>query len=409
MKFRRLTIAAVAVTALAMAGCSNGAPAANTSTPAPAPAASSTDAGSAASSATDSAAGSGSASSSAGDSAANSSMDSAGSSTDSAGSAMESADSATISGSAGSAGSAASAGSAGSAGGSAPDTSGGKITVAVITHAAPGDSFWDVVKSGAEAAGKQEGVTVNYAGDPDPARQSQLIDNAVAQKVQGIAVSMANPDGLKESIQKAIAAGVPVITINSGLEKSKEFGAITHVGQSEELAGEGAGAKFKELGGKKMICVIHEAGNVGLEQRCAGAKKAFGAVENLQVDVSNVADAQNTIKSKLLADPSIDSVLSLNPVIGKAAVQSVKDANGKAKVATFDVSADIIDAVTAGDILFAVDQQPYLQGYLPVVFFALKVRNGNDVGGGQPVYSGPGFVTKDNAAQVKQFASAGTR
>jgi simple sugar transport system substrate-binding protein len=409
MKFRRLTIAAVAVTALAMAGCSNGAPAATSSTPAPAPAVSSTDAGSAANSATDSAAGSGSdsAANSAGDSAANSSMDSAGSSTDSAASATDSAGSATDS--AGSATISGSSGSAGSAGGSAPDTSSGKITVAVITHAAPGDSFWDVVKSGAEAAGKQEGVTVNYAGDPDPARQSQLIDNAVAQKVQGIAVSMANPDGLKESIQKAIAAGVPVITINSGLEKSKEFGAITHVGQSEELAGEGAGAKFKELGGKKMICVIHEAGNVGLEQRCAGAKKAFGAVENLQVDVSNVADAQNTIKSKLLADPSIDSVLSLNPVIGKAAVQSVKDANSKAKVATFDVSADIIDAVTAGDILFAVDQQPYLQGYLPVVFFALKVRNGNDVGGGQPVYSGPGFVTKDNAAQVKQFASAGTR
>lgn len=392
MKFRRLTIAAVAVTALAVAGCSNGAPAANTSTPAPA--ASSTDAGSAASSAP-TASSSDSAASSAGDTATSSESGS-------------SASSASSVGSAGSAGQS-TAGSAGTAGGSGPDTSGGKITVAVITHAAPGDSFWDVVKSGAEAAGKQEGVTVNYAGDPDPARQSQLIDNAVAQKVQGIAVSMANPDGLKESIQKAIAAGVPVITINSGLEKSKEFGAITHVGQSEELAGEGAGAKFKELGGKKMICVIHEAGNVGLEQRCAGAKKAFGAVENLQVDVSNVADAQNTIKSKLLADPSIDSVLSLNPIIGKAAVQSVKDANSKAKVATFDVSADIIDAVTAGDILFAVDQQPYLQGYLPVVFFALKVRNGNDVGGGQPVYSGPGFVTKDNAAQVKKFASAGTR
>jgi simple sugar transport system substrate-binding protein len=384
MKFGRLTVAAVAVTALAMAGCSNGAPVANTSTSAPA--AGSTDAGSAGSTAPV-AASSDSAASSAGDTA-------------------------TASGSESSAGSAGPAGSAGEStagpAGTAPDT-GGKITVAVITHAAPGDSFWDVVKSGAEAGGKQEGVTVTYAGDPDPAKQSQLIDNAVAQKVQGIAVSMANPDGLKESIQKAIAAGVPVITINSGLEQSKEFGAITHVGQSEELAGEGAGAKFKELGGSKMICVIHEAGNVGLEQRCAGAKKTFGAVENLQVDVSNVADAQNTIKSKLLADPSIDSVMSLNPVIGKAAVQSVKDANSKAKVATFDVSSDVIDAVTAGDILFAVDQQPYLQGYLPVVFFALKVRNGNDVGGGQPVYSGPGFVTKDNAAQVKQFAAAGNR
>ena len=286
---------------------------------------------------------------------------------------------------------------------------GGQITVALVTHAAPGDAFWDVVKSGAEAAGQQEGVKVTYAGDPDPARQSQLIDNAVAQKVQGLAVSMANPDGLKESIQKAIAAGVPVITINSGLEKSREFGALTHVGQSEELAGEGAGAKFRSLGARKLLCVIHEAGNVGLESRCSGAKKAFGDSQNLQVDVQNIADAQNTIKSKLLADASIDGVLTLNPGLAKAAVAARKEANSTAKVATFDVSSDVIDEVLAGDVAFAVDQQPYLQGYLPIVFFALKVRNGNDVGGGQPVYSGPGFVTKDNAAQVKQFAVAGTR
>jgi simple sugar transport system substrate-binding protein len=285
----------------------------------------------------------------------------------------------------------------------------GPITVALVTHSAPGDAFWDVVKSGSEAAGKQEGVKVTYAGDPDPARQSQLIDNAVAQKVQGIAVSMANPDGLKGSIQKAIAAGIPVITINSGLEKFKEFGALTHVGQSEELAGEGAGGKFRSLGARKLLCVIHEAGNVGLESRCSGAKKAFGDAQNLQVDVSNMADAQNTIKSKLLADPGIDSVLTLNPGIGKAAVAAAKEAKSTAKVATFDVSSDVIDEILAGDVAFAVDQQPYLQGYLPVVFFALKVRNGNDVGGGQPVYSGPGFVTKDNAAQVKQFAAAGTR
>jgi simple sugar transport system substrate-binding protein len=291
----------------------------------------------------------------------------------------------------------------------AAKAAGGAITVAVVTHAAPGDSFWDVVKSGAEAAGKQEGVRVTYASDPDPAKQSQLIDNAVAQKVQGIVVSMANPDGLKESIQKAIAAGVPVITINSGLEKSKAFGALTHVGQSEELAGEGAGAKFKTLGAKKMLCVIHEAGNVGLESRCSGAKKTFGTSQNLQVDVSNIADAQNTIKSKLLADPSIDGILTLNPALAKAAVAAKKEVNSKAKVATFDVSSDVIDSVLSGDVLFAVDQQPYVQGYLPVVFFALKVRNGNDVGGGQPVYSGPGFVTKENAAQAKKFATAGTR
>lgn len=288
--------------------------------------------------------------------------------------------------------------------------SSGDITVAVVSHGSAGDSFWDIVKSGAEAGGKQEGVKVTYNGNGDPGQQSQLIDNAVAQKVQGLVVSMANPDGVKSSIQKAVQAGIPVITINSGLEQSKAFGAITHVGQSEDLAGQAAGSKFKEAGAKKILCVIHEAGNVGLEARCAGAKKTFGGdVENLQVDVSNAADAQATMKSKLLSDKSVDAVLTLNPVIAKAAVQARSEANSQAKLATFDVSKDIVASVQKGDILFSVDQQPYLQGYLPVVFLALKARNGNDVGGGQPVYSGPGFITKENAAQVAGYADKGTR
>jgi simple sugar transport system substrate-binding protein len=284
------------------------------------------------------------------------------------------------------------------------------ITVAVVTHGQAGDSFWDIVKSGADQAGKDEKVTVTYNGDGEPARQSQLIDNAVAQKVDGLVVSMANPDGVRASVEKAVDAGIPVVTINSGLEQSKAFGAVTHVGQSEGIAGEAAGEKLKEAGVRNLICVIHEAGNVGLEERCAGAEKTLGGtVAPLQVDVGNAADAQNTIKSKLLADKSIDGVLTLNPVVAKAAIQAKQEAGSDAQLATFDVSADICDAVAAGEMLFAVDQQPYLQGYLPVVFTALKVRNGNDVGGGLPVYSGPGFVTKDNADQVKRFADRGTR
>jgi simple sugar transport system substrate-binding protein len=284
------------------------------------------------------------------------------------------------------------------------------ITIAVVTHGQPGDAFWDIVKSGADQAGKDVNVRVTYNGDGDPARQSQLIDNAVARKVDGIVVSMANPDGVEASVRNAVEAGIPVVTINSGLEQSKEFGAITHVGQSEELAGEAAGERLKAAGVRHLICVVHEAGNVGLEARCNGVRKTLGGqVENLQVDVSNVADAQNTIKSELLADKSIDGVLTLNPVVAKAAIQAKQEAGSDAQLATFDVSADICDAIAAGDMLFAVDQQPYLQGYLPVVFLALKVRNGNDVGGGLPVYSGPGFVTQENAEQIKQFAERGTR
>jgi simple sugar transport system substrate-binding protein len=284
------------------------------------------------------------------------------------------------------------------------------MTIAVVVHAGAGDAFWDVVKNGAEAAGKQYGITVNYNGNGDPAQQSQLIDAAVAQKVDGIVVSMANPDALKESIEKAVQAGIPVITINSGQDRSKEFGALTHVGQSEDVAGEGAGEKLKAAGVTKLLCVVHEAGNVGLEQRCNGAKATLGgSVENLQVDGTNLADASSKISAKLQSDTSIDGVLTLNPGVAISARDATKDSSSKAKLATFDLSGDVVDAIKNDEILFAVDQQQYLQGYLPIVFLYLYKNNLNTVGGGQPVLTGPGFVTKDNADKVAELAQQGTR
>ncbi|KGJ71868.1 sugar ABC transporter substrate-binding protein [Cryobacterium roopkundense] len=282
-------------------------------------------------------------------------------------------------------------------------------TIAVVTHSTPGDNFWDVVKSGAEQAGADLGMNVTYQGDGDPVKQSQLIDAAVASKPAGIIVSMANPDGVRGAVEKAVAAGIPVITINAGMEQSKEFGASTHVGQSEYLAGQGAGEELATAGATNVICVIHEAGNVALEERCAGAADKLDTVTNLQVDVANIADAKNTISSMLLSDPSIDGVLTLNPGIAVAAAQANEEAGGTAQLATFDVSADVTKLIEDGSILFAVDQQPYSQGYLPVVFLTLQLRNGDVAGGGQPVYSGPAFITKENAAQVAEFAVKGTR
>ena len=286
----------------------------------------------------------------------------------------------------------------------------GDATFAVVTHGTPGDAFWDVVKSGAEQAADDLGVTVTYQGDGDPVEQSGLIDSAVAAGADGLIVSMANPDGVRDAVQRAVDAGIPVITINSGLEKSKEFGAQTHVGQSEFIAGQGAGEQLAEAGAGNVICIIHEAGNSGLEERCEGAGDTLGGtVTNVQVDIANVADAQNTIQSTLLADPSIDGILTLNPGIAVAAVQAVEEGASEAVLATFDVSADVTQLIQDGKILFAVDQQPYSQGYLPVTFLTLQLRNGDEVGGGQPVYSGPGFVTAENAAQVAEFAENGTR
>ncbi len=284
------------------------------------------------------------------------------------------------------------------------------IRIDVITHGAPGDSFWDVVKAGAEQAGKDENVDLKYQSDPDVGKQATLIDNAVAAGTDGLVVSMANPDGLEKSIKAAVAAGVPVITINSGLDQWQQFGAITHVGQSETLAGKAAGEQLNNAGVKNALCVIQEAGNVGLEQRCAGAKSTFsGTLTNLQVDNTDLAGSEATIESKIQADPSIDGILSLGGDMSGQAVKAVDATGAKITVGTFDVNADVVQNIEDGKILFAIDQQPYVQGYLGVTGIYLKALNGNDIGGGQPVYSGPAIITKDNAADVLKFAKGGTR
>jgi simple sugar transport system substrate-binding protein len=289
-------------------------------------------------------------------------------------------------------------------------SSGGDIRIDVITHASPGDSFWDVVKAGAVQAGKDEHVDLHYQGDPDVGKQATLIDNAVAAGTDGLVVSMANPDGLEKSIKAAVAAGVPVITINSGLDQWQSFGAITHVGQSETLAGKAAGDQLNSLGVKNALCVIQEAGNVGLEQRCAGAKSTFsGTLTNLQVDNTDLAGSEATIESKIQADPTLDGILSLGGDMSGQAVKAVDATGANITVGTFDVNADVVQNVIDGKLAFAIDQQPYVQGYLGVTGIYLKVLNGNDIGGGQPVYSGPAIITKDNAADVLKFAKAGTR
>jgi simple sugar transport system substrate-binding protein len=290
-------------------------------------------------------------------------------------------------------------------------TQGRDLTIAVITHG-QGDTFWAVAKKGAEQAGKDMGVTVNYSeSENDPQKQAQLIDSAVTEKVNGIATSVPSADALRDSLKKAVDAGIPVVTLNSGQADSAELGAFAHVGQDEEVAGEAAGKRLAEGGSQKLICVVHEQGNIGLEQRCAGAKKGFGGeVENLQVKgITDISTTLTEIQSKLESDDSIDAVLSLNPDIAVAARDAVRGAGSEAKVATFDLSGDVVKAVKDGEIEFAVDQQQYLQGYLPVVFLTLYNTNNNTVGGGLPVLTGPGFVDKTNAAQVEKLAEEGTR
>src|SRR3954451_18753668 len=297
-------------------------------------------------------------------------------------------------------------------GGSDDGNDGGSsdLSFSVITHGAAGGAFWDVVQNGAEQAGKDLGVSVDYQSDGDPQRQAQLSDAAVNQDVDGIVVSMANADALKDSVEAAVRAGIPVVTINSGGERSAEFGAIGHVGQDESIAGQGAGRELAAEGAKKVLCVVHEAGNIGLEQRCSGASAGLGTdVIPLQVDINDLQGAQSTIASQLQSDSSIDAVLTLNSAVAAVAVSAAKDAGSKATVATFDLNQDVIKGIQDGSIAFAVDQQQYEQGYLPIVMLQLYAKNLNTVGGGQPVLTGPGIVDKKNVDEIADLASAGTR
>ncbi|MCZ2811360.1 MULTISPECIES: sugar ABC transporter substrate-binding protein [unclassified Modestobacter] len=286
----------------------------------------------------------------------------------------------------------------------------GDLDFAVVTHGAAGDAFWDVVQNGAEAAGEDLGVGVDYQSDGDPQRQSQLIEAAVNQDVDGIVVSMANPDALEDSISAATEAGIPVVTINSGAERSAEFGAIGHVGQDETIAGIGAGQRLAQDGATNVLCVVHEAGNIGLEQRCDGASQGLGSdVQLLQVDINDLQAAQSTITSQLQSNPSIDAVLTLNSAVASVAASAAADAGSDAAIATFDLNADVISAIQDGTISFAVDQQQYEQGYLPVVMLKLYAENLNTVGGGQAVLTGPGIVDAENVDEIADLASAGTR
>ena len=296
----------------------------------------------------------------------------------------------------------------------APQVAQSNLVFGLAVHSNPAeDSFWGVVQKGAQDAADTYGVTLKSGGSGDPSDQAQLVETYVSDKVDGIIVSLANPDAMKDSLQRAKDAGIPFITINSGVDVYKELGAITHVGQTEFVAGQGAGEQFNKAGLKSVLCVIHEEGNIGLEQRCDGLEDTFqGKVERFNVATTGTRDLAGTsasIQDKLTAASDVDGILTLNPDIAGAALDAIKAAGRDVKLATFDLSPAVLDAIDAGDVMFAVDQQQYLQGYLPIVFLYLYNVNLNTVGGGQPVLTGPGIVDKSNAAQVKELAAQGTR
>jgi simple sugar transport system substrate-binding protein len=309
------------------------------------------------------------------------------------------------------AGCSASGGSADSATDSVGKAGTARLKVALVTHASQGDTFWNLVKKGAEDAAAKDDIDLTYASDSDSAVQAQLVRDAVGRKVDGIAVTLAKPQAMKGPVAAAKAADIPVVGLNSGIDSWQSEGVLEFFGQDESLAGRAVGNKLDDLKAKHALCVIHERGNVALEARCAGVKKTFdGRTEMLYVEGTDADATAAAITARLRQDPTIDEVVALGAQFALTAVKSVKQSGSRAHVAAFDLNQDLVKAVESGDVQFTVDQQPYLQGYLAVDALWLYRTNGNASGGGvSPVLTGPAFVTKANVASVARFAARGTR
>jgi simple sugar transport system substrate-binding protein len=303
-----------------------------------------------------------------------------------------------------------SSGGAQSSGGGGGDAAGKSYTIAMVTHEAPGDTFWDKIRNGAQQAAKDHNITLNYSNDPDAGNQATLIQNAVSSKVAGIATTLPTPDAIGPAAQKAVQAGIPVVAFNAGKDAYKKYGASMYFGSDEDLAGQTVGTKIsQDSPGGKTVCVIQEQGQVQLEARCAGVKKTAGNSDILYVNGRDLPAVQQTIGAKLQQDPSITSIVTLGADIALASQKAIADSGSKAKVATFDLNADVAQQIQSGGISFSVDQQPYVQGYMAVTALWLNLTNGNDIGGGGPVLTGPSIVDQSNIGPIVAYTKNNTR
>ncbi|HVD62834.1 MAG TPA: substrate-binding domain-containing protein [Lapillicoccus sp.] len=297
--------------------------------------------------------------------------------------------------------------SGGGGGGGGGGNSG--YTFAMITHETPGDTFWDRIKAGAQQAAKDTGSTLKYSADPDATKQAVLIQNAIDSKVDGIATTLVTPDALIPTVKKAVAAGIPVDSFNSGIDFYQQAGSLVHFASDEKLAGQAAGKRAAADGATKILCTIQQTGSVALEDRCAGVKDSFPNTENIQVNGADDSAVTSAIQAKLSQDPSINWIVTLGAPQALDAIKSAQGANSKAKIGTFDTNPDAAQAVADGKIQWFIDQQPYLQGYLSISQLYLYKKNGNIMGGGKAVLTGPTFVDKTNITQILPFVKQNTR
>jgi simple sugar transport system substrate-binding protein len=290
-----------------------------------------------------------------------------------------------------------------------------KVKLAVVTHGQASDPFWSVVKNGVNQAGRDMGVSVTYDAPPtfDMVAMSQLIDSQVAKKPDGLIVSLPDAGALSKSITAAVSAGIPVVSINSGSDAYKQLGILTHIGQAEALAGQTGGERMGAAGVRNGLVVNPGQGNPSLDLRARGFQEGLsmsgGTSTTLAVDVRNPTDVQHKISAALTTD--YDGIITLGTTGAAPTLKALQDGGklGKVKMGTFDLSSDVLTAIDQGNMLFAIDQQQYLQGYLPIVFLTLYKLLLLMPGGGQPVLTGPALVQKDTAAKVIDLNKRGIR
>lgn len=287
------------------------------------------------------------------------------------------------------------------------------VRIVVVSHGQASDPFWSVAKNGADEAAKEMGVRVEWRAPEtfDMVRMSQLIDAAVASKPDGIVVTIPDKTALSAAITRAIKAGIPVVSMNSGSDVAAKLGILAHVGQDEYPAGVGAGKRMKSLGVTKAVCINQEVGNASLDARCKGFFDGLGTKGDiLPVKIADPTGIRNAITAYLQKNPGVNGVLTLGPAAAEP-VLSALEANGglnKVKFGTFDLSPNVLNALSAGKMAFAIDQQQWLQGYLPVVLLANYKRYGL-MTASPIIYTGPGFVTQASAKQVVDLSKKGIR
>jgi simple sugar transport system substrate-binding protein len=285
-----------------------------------------------------------------------------------------------------------------------------QLTIAMITHAQPGDTFWDIIRKGANAAAEKDHVKLLYLAAPEGPKEAQLIQNVIDQHVDGIALTLAFPDAEAPMVKAAQAAGIPIVGLNAGVDVWKAMGLLGYAGQDETVAGRAVGEQLNKDGAKNVVCLDQQQGAVQLEARCNGIKETFkGKMEVLYATGYDMPTVKARMQAKLQQDPSIDYVVTLGAPFAPVVLDAIGAAGSSAKVGTFDMSPVAIDLIAQGKLQWAIDQQPYVEGYEAVDMIWLNKTNGNTVGGGQAVLTGPFFVTKANAADVAKYAKAGTR